>query len=119
MRQEESIKEPGFTLSLPPGWKLGFIYPGDSYAGEFEGDNTRLRFDYGLYSNSLMQGNQIVTYETIDGKKAKIVIPKTTGKGITGIYIDNIGGSRFNLIGDNLTASQQEIALKIFRTLRF
>ena len=67
-----------------------------------------------------IDANHIVTYETIGGYRAKIVIPKVTGNGTTGVYFGDLGGqNRFSLSGSNLTTSQQETALKIFRTIKF
>ena len=115
-----------FTLSLPPSWKFNKLQGIDSYVGEFVGDGAKLGFDYGWYSNSLAEDNDpkhIVTYETIGGYRAKIVVPKVAGNGTTGVYFGDLGGgvqkTRFEISGYNLTSSQQETALKIFRTLKF
>lgn len=115
------IDADSFSLSVPPGWKFTKLEGTDSYIGEFVGDGIKLSFDFGQYSNSLAEDNNpnhIVTYETIDGYTAKIVVPKVTGNGITGIYFGNLGQNRFNLYGNNLTASQQQTALKIFQTIK-
>ncbi len=122
----QSVDADYFTLSLPPGWKFNKLGGEDSYIGEFVGDGMRLKFDYGWYSNSLVEDsdpNYTVTYETIDGYQAKIVVPKVTGNGITGIYFDNLGSegsqqTNFNIYGENFSPSQQETVLKIFRTLK-
>lgn len=115
-----------FTLSLPSGWKFNKLQGIDSYAGEFVDDNTKLEFDYGRYSDSLAKDNDpdhFVTYETIDGHKAKIVVPKVTGKGTVGVYFDDLADegqkTKLQLSGQNLNASQQEVALKMFQTLKF
>lgn len=116
-----------FTLFLPPGWTFNKLQGIDSYVGEFVGDGAKLGFDFGWYSNNLAEDgdqNHIVTYETIGGYRAKIVIPRITGNGTTGVYFGDLGGgrtqkTRFNLYGSNLTFSQQETALKIFRTIGF
>jgi len=115
-----------FTLSLPPSWKFNKLQGIDSYVGEFVGDGTKLGFDYGWYSNSLAEDNDLnhtVAYETIGGYRAKIVVPKIAGNGTTGVYFGDLGGgtqkTRFNIYGENLNASQQETAVKIFRTLKF
>ena len=116
-----------FTLYLPPDWKFNKLQGIDSSVGEFAGDGVKLRFDFGRYSNSLAEDsdpNYTVTYEIIDGHKAKIVVPKVTGSGITGVYFDKLGGNegmpqtKLNLYGKNFTLSQQETILGIFRTLK-
>ena len=65
-----------------------------------------------------------VSWDTIDGRKAKIVFPRKSGIGTTGIYIDSLwqGGSdidRFNLYGDNLKPDNEKLLLQALRTLKF
>jgi hypothetical protein len=113
-----------FTVSLPPNWKLNKLQGIDSYVAEFTGDGVTLNFDYGWYSSPLVDKDDpshAITYETIDGKKAKIVIPKEIGSGTTGVYFEDVGDgmNRLQISGDNLTSSQQDVVLKIFRTIQF
>ncbi|WDF45189.1 hypothetical protein PQ459_09790 [Chryseobacterium sp. KACC 21268] len=65
-----------------------------------------------------------ISYKNIDGYKAKVLIPKKIGKGITGIYIDKIetelhGEVKFNFMGENLTKETQTELLKAVTTLKF
>ncbi|AYB32565.1 hypothetical protein [Chryseolinea soli] len=65
-----------------------------------------------------------ITWTTVDGRKAKIVSPKRTGQGMTGIYIDSIwmAGSardRFQMNGRSLNAENERRLLNAFKTLRF
>lgn len=65
-----------------------------------------------------------VSWDTIDGRKAKIVYPRQSGKGTTGVYIDSlwISGSdvdRFNLFGDNLKPENEKKVLLVLQTLKF
>lgn len=65
-----------------------------------------------------------VSWDTIDGRKAKIVYPRRSGIGTTGIYIDSlwVSGSdvdRFNLYGDNLKPENEEKVLQALRSLKF
>ena len=112
-----------FTLYLPPNWKFNKLQGIDSQVGEFVGDGAKLGFDYGWYSGSLAKDDDldhIISYEIIAGYRAKVVVPKVTGNGMTGVYFNDLGNAnRLSLVGNNLTASQQEIALGIFRTLKF
>lgn len=114
-----------FIVSLPPGWKFNKLQGIDSYIGEFIGDGVKLEFDYGWYSNSLAEDNDpnyVVTYETIDGYKAKIVMPRVTGAGTVGVYFSDLDGeqkTRLQLSGQSFSASQQEIAMKIFHSPKF
>ena len=65
-----------------------------------------------------------VSWDTIDGRKAKIVFPRQTGIGTTGIYIDSLwkAGSdidRFNLYGVNLKPVNEKLFLQALKTLKF
>jgi hypothetical protein len=65
-----------------------------------------------------------VLWDTIDGRKAKIVYPRQSGKGTTRFYFDSlwISGSdvdRFNLYGDNLKPENEKKLLQVLRTLKF
>ncbi len=67
---------------------------------------------------------QNVSWETIDGRNAKIVYPRRSGRGTTGIYIDSLwvsggGIDRFNLYGINLKTKNEEKVLQTLRTLKF
>jgi hypothetical protein len=65
-----------------------------------------------------------VTWQVINGRKAKVLQPIQSGIGITGIYIDSlwsIGSDKieFNLYGVNLKPQNEKATLLAFRTLRF
>ncbi len=119
----------GFNLRLPPGWQLNELQGIDSYVGEIIGGGTRLTFDFGWYSGSLVDDDDplyIVTYEDIGGRRAKLVRPKEGTEGYVGVYFENFDGSnvdspsqnRLQISGVGLTQGQQETAFAIFRTIR-
>jgi hypothetical protein len=65
-----------------------------------------------------------VIWDTIDGYKAKLVIPINSGLGVTGIYIDslwqiNSQNVKFQLSGNNLKPTNEKELLKAFKSLRF
>lgn len=112
-----------FTLQLPPEWKMNELQGIDSFVGEFVGDGVTLNFDYGKYSDSLVDeknAKHTVTYETINGYEAKMVVPTVPGKGITGVYFKDLkkDGNTLQISTRNITAAQQETVLKIFRTIK-
>jgi hypothetical protein len=111
------------SIYAPPGWKFHRLVGFDSSVGEFVGDGVRLEFSYGPYSNSLDEQHEpeyLVVHERIDGFQAKLVIPHSPGHGLMGVYIPKVSrGDNFNLYGRDLSSSQQELALKISRTVRF
>ncbi len=66
---------------------------------------------------------QNVSWDTIDNRRAKIVFPRISGKGTTGVYIGSLWGDsskvRFNLHGSNLKVQTEQDLLKAIKTLRF
>ncbi|NNV58034.1 hypothetical protein [Limnovirga soli] len=65
-----------------------------------------------------------ISWDTIDGRKAKIVYPIQSGIGTTGIYIDSLwqGGAdveRFNLYGVNLKPANEKLFLLALKTIKF
>ena len=113
-----------FTVSLPPTWTLQPRQGIDSYVADFVGDGIRLSSDFGWYSDSLAEVGDpkySVTYEAIDGQNAKLVVPKVMGNGLTGVYFEGLGNNglnRLQISGDDLTAEQQELVVRIFKTIR-
>lgn len=65
-----------------------------------------------------------VLWDTIDGRKAKIVYTRQPGIGTTGVYIDSLwvsdsGIDRFNLYGNNLKPENEKKVLQALQTLKF
>ena len=62
-------------------------------------------------------------YETINGLKAKIVVPKNSENGTTGVYFENTStnrkGMNFQINGYNLREENQKALLKAIKTLKF
>jgi hypothetical protein len=117
------IEAGAFSINAPPRWEFHQRQGIDSFVGEFAGDGVVLRFDFGRYSNPLDEAHEptyVVEHESIGGYGAKIVSPRVPGRGMTGIYFPEItDGNKLCLYGQNLTKAQQELTLKIFKTIRF
>jgi len=65
-----------------------------------------------------------VSWDTIDGRKAKIIFPRRSGRGMTGVYISNVWEAsgditRFNLYGENLKTANEKTVLEVLQTLKF
>ena len=65
-----------------------------------------------------------ISWDTIDGRKAKIVYPRQSGIGTTGIYIDSLWASHsyvdhFNLYGKDLKPENEKKVLQALQTLKF
>ena len=115
--------QPGFSLRIPPGWRVVQNQGIDSYVGEVLGDGIRLRFDYGGFSWSLNPADDpehqyAVIYEDIGGIEGKLLIPVDASEGSTGVYFARLDGPSLNLIGHDLTPEQQRTAVAIFRSVR-
>jgi hypothetical protein len=112
-----------FSILAPSGWEFHQLAGVDSFVGQFVGDGLTLRFDFGGYSNHLKEEKKpayVVVHKSIGGFRAKVVSPRTPGRGIIGVYFRNVGLSNaLCLFGQDLTSTQQELALKIFETIRF
>jgi hypothetical protein len=112
-----------FWLFAPVGWKFHQSQGVDSYVGEIVGEGVLLKFDFGVYSSPLKREKKpehAVVHESIGGGRAKIVSPQTPGHGITGVYFPmTFGPNKLSLFGEDLTPAQQELVLRIFKTIRF
>lgn len=113
-----------FSISAPPGWEFQQLAGVDSYVGEFVGDGVTLVFDFGQHSSGCLKNakkpTHVIAHESIGGFPAKIVSPRTPGHALTAVYFHNVGHSNgLCLWGKDLTSPQQELALKIFETIRF
>jgi hypothetical protein len=125
-----SVDTGPFSVLLPPGWSYEPRQGVDSLVGDFAGDGAALHFDYGWYSGDPedpSQAGQRVHLETIAGRTAKIVAgdnyaalhmqvspepPDDPFAGITPVDLITVFGS-------DLTPAQIDIALQIFRSIRF
>ena len=115
--------QPGFSLRVPPGWRVVQKQGIDSYVGEVLGDGLRLGFDYGSFMWSLdpdddPEHDYAVVYQEIGGVEGKLLIPVDTSGGFTGVYFARLDGPSLNLIGHDLTPEQQRTAIAIFRSIR-
>ena len=113
-----------FSILAPLGWEFHQLMGVDSYVGEFVGDGVALRFDFGGYSSGYLKKFKkpayVIARESIGGFPAKVVSLRTPGHGATGVYFRNVGHSNgLFLWGQDLTSAQQDLALKIFKTIRF
>lgn len=116
-----------FTVALPPGWEYRPLQGIDTLVGEFTGDGVTLRFDYGVFAGGgpTTDRQYFIQHETIGGYHAQIIYPRPGAGGeTTGVFFaDDLvyGGepTRFNLVGENLNDVQRDIAIAIFRSIRF
>ena len=112
-----------FSLYAPQGWKFQKEQGIDSYVGKFTGDGVLLDFDYGAYSSPLDEATTskyYITYEQIAGRKAKVVAPRSPGRGLTAAYFEKATGrDKLCIWAQDVTKQQQALVLKILRTIRF
>lgn len=112
-----------FFIFTPSGWRFHHLEGADSFVGEFVGDGIVLKFDFGEYSNPLKMEKgpgYDISHELIGGCHAKMVRSKKPGRGLTGVYFRRtFGSNKLTMFGQDLTAEQQDLAIRIFETIRF
>lgn len=114
-----------FTINLPPGWKFQERQGIDSHVGEFVGQGMEIRFDEGGYSydfRDIEPSEYVVTYEIIGGYSTKVVSRKVFSRrdAVIGIYFPKIPpGWKLGLYSFCSNETQQDLVLKIFRTIKF
>ncbi len=117
-----------FSVMLPPDWAYIERQGTDSFVGEFAGDGMSLSFDYGWYSGGPPlpddDGGYDLHHETIGGIDTVIATPRTPS-GFTGLFVEQVEefdrsmSVRLSLAGEALSYEQNQVALQIFRSLRF
>jgi hypothetical protein len=126
--EHQTLDFRSFTIEAPASWTKINMRGIDSYIGKIALPlNDTLSFDLGWYSYNLSQNAEknTITWETIDGRNAKIVYPKQSGNGTTGIYIDSlwregaVSVDKFNLYGVNLEPANEKVLLQALKTLKF
>jgi hypothetical protein len=124
-QETKTLNFGAFTIEVPVSWDRVNVQGIDSYVGRIRiDDQDAIGFDLGRYSNPLRFENTTSYIDTIDNKSVKIVRPKYSGTGITGIYIDSIGSTKygnikFELSGNNLDPENEELVLKAIKTIKF
>jgi hypothetical protein len=132
LTQKHILDFRSFTIETPVTWEKVKVQGIDSYVGKITiNSKYSAEFDLGMYSNHLVDEDDpeaanryTITWNTIDGRKAKIVSPRRVGNGITGIYIDSLWGeglnrTRFNLYTHNLDKINEKLLLNAISTLKF
>jgi hypothetical protein len=122
------------TLSFDLGWYSNKLYEGFPYILDSSSINS---IDTNVVDiNSIIfvkDGHKIdpdkyiknnISWDTVDGYKAKIVFPRKSGTGTTGIYIDSLwksgsGIDKFNLYGEDLGSNNEKQLLKSVKTIKF
>jgi len=126
----QSVDTGPFSMMLPPGWAYEPLQGIDSFVGRVYGDGVELFFDYGWYSNPLApygDPDHHVWDESVSGRIAKMVVAHDPA-GVVGVFFEDVGAppastphirTRLQLSGEGLDNAEREIALQMFRLLRF
>jgi hypothetical protein len=128
----QTIDTGPFSVMVPPGWAYEPLQGIDSFIGHFYSDQgDELFFDFGWYSNSLApygDPDHRVYDETVSGRIAKMVFADSLD-GLVGVYFYDVDytPSQFapdmrtslQMSGTGLDQEQRDIALQIFRSIRF
>ena len=119
--------EGDFAIMLPAGWLYTSTFGFDMNAGIFMGDGITLTFESGYFSNKLVDPGAVgyeVTFESIDGRRAKVVVARSLPADITGVYFADIRERpdrpwTIQVHGNKLAPAEQELVLRILRTMTF
>lgn len=124
----QMILDNGDTVSFDLGWYSNplddeSVYVDNNDVYLVDNGNPRFFGKADTVNIDSLKKNKI-TWTMIDGKRAKIVQPKMTGQGMTGVYFDSLwvagsGIDRFQMSGTNLHPDNERQLLKAFRTLKF
>ena len=124
----QMILDNGDTVSFDLGWYSNSLDDESVYVDSnnvYLVDNGNLNF-YGKTDTVNVEGlkRNKIRWTTIDGKRAKIVQPKITGQGMTGIYFDSLwtkgsGTDKFQMNGKYLQPENERRLLEAFKTLDF
>ncbi len=122
------------TLHFDFGWYSNDLYESDPTILDssqlesidlslFDTSNTFFVKDRRKVDPDMFKKNNI-TWDTIDNRKAKIVAPRRSGSGTTGVYFDSVWESgsaidKFNLYGENLKSTNEKEVLAAIKTLKF
>lgn len=112
-----------FCFSHPADWKVQQVRMLDSTAGIIEGENIRLSYDYGMYSDNFSalsdaQRQPIV----IDGLDAELI----TGHDFIALYVAKV--EHIEVMNADMALSMsvkfcgqkdKDLALQLFRSIRF
>ena len=118
-----------YVFDFPADFKKVEMQGIDSYIGHVVGDSIKFYFDYGWYSNSLNEPELSMQFyvekDSSNNLYRKILVPKETVKGITGIHVKRIPTgieekdlNSLTMTADSLNENQQELAKRIFKTVR-
>jgi hypothetical protein len=123
--QTKTLDFARFTIEVPSSWQAVTRTGFDSYVGGIQaGGLGDIEFDLGRFASALDvdPNTHEVYWTTIDGRKAKIVKPRGTAKGITGIYFESLeefGGLKFQMSSRNARPSVRDQMLKAFESITF
>jgi hypothetical protein len=115
-----------FKISIPNDWRYKKLQGDDSFIGEIDGPNVELSFDcsnWGYASNLITEDDNnfnkyIIRVDTTNKYIIKTVYLEIAGKGMTGVYIHSRSSTfNFQMNGVNLSAQNEELALKAFKTI--
>ena len=128
----------GFSVMLPPDWKIEQSKGIDSLIGKFIGHGFEIHYDYGNVVGTFYDPESIATRsqyipphsiweEEIEDRTFWFAQPRSGELGteaITTVFTTESGsmpssGKNLALLNVDLTTEQQDLALAIFRTIKF
>jgi len=113
-------------FSNPLSERDPIIFSREDFRNRGDSDSTDLILvdDYRQAKELDQYKKQNLLWDSVDGREAKIVYPRKSGIGITGVYIDSLwttkfGKDRFKLSGENMKPENQRLFLQAIKTIKF
>jgi hypothetical protein len=120
--------EDAFSFCAPRELRGGPEQGTDSAVGMYELTGLKLSYDYGAFSSTLTEWSSNQKYATrpvtVDGRSATVVTAidpaSTQGTLLAGIHVPHAsGGAKLTMWASCRSESDQQLALRMFETIRF
>ncbi len=110
-----------FTISAPEGWVNQRLPSLDTYFGTLRKGNDSINYEYSINPDSfqLDPDRFSIHYETVDGKRAKIIEGDRLGIAFDRVGNDPATPHRLLLMQASSNPLDQETVLRMFRSIRF
>ncbi|WP_133259574.1 hypothetical protein [Pseudochryseolinea flava] len=113
------------SIEVPRAWRYTPVLGISAGFLEVQ-EGEKVSINYGPYCNNLHTdpSTHDINFALVDDKGAKIVRPKISGDGFTGIYFENIKNGnttdfKLLIVGLNVSPDTEQSLLRAFKTLTF
>jgi len=110
-----------FQIQMPAGWEHQELTSIDTYNGKLTDGAESMNYEYGMMHDTFKIDPERFSfqYETIDGKRAKIIQGERFGIAIDQMSEDPAKQRRFILMQSSAQPMNKEMAMKMIRSIDF